>query len=163
MVTLTELQSSSVEMGEPSRRTTISAALHQSGLYGRVAKRKPLLSKRHMTTRLSGTVYTEERRQIYLHVFLRRLRVPQHNESLPKGSVHACMHVCMFAVSPCYVCTVCVSVLVLPSTGTYMNCTNHSISSIPEWADVFIWLGDKLLCVLHLSFSPSCYANATWN
>ena len=34
MVTLTELQRSSVEMGEPSRRTTISAALHQSGLYG---------------------------------------------------------------------------------------------------------------------------------
>ena len=30
MVTLTELQSSSVEMGEPSRRTTIAAALHQS-------------------------------------------------------------------------------------------------------------------------------------
>ena len=37
MVTLTELQSSSVEMGEPSRRTTISVALHQPGLYGRVA------------------------------------------------------------------------------------------------------------------------------
>ena len=37
MVNLTELKSSSVEMGEPSRRTTISAALHQSGLYGRVA------------------------------------------------------------------------------------------------------------------------------
>ena len=52
MVTLTELQSSSVEMGETSRRTTISAALHQSGLYGRVARRKPLLSKRHMTARL---------------------------------------------------------------------------------------------------------------
>jgi transposase len=49
MVTLTELQCSSVEMGEPSRRTTISAALHQSGLYGRVARQKPLLSKRHMT------------------------------------------------------------------------------------------------------------------
>ena len=46
MVTLTEIQSSSVEMGESSRRTTISAALHQSGLYGRVARRKPLLSKR---------------------------------------------------------------------------------------------------------------------
>jgi hypothetical protein len=45
MVTLTELQSSSVEMGEPSRRTTISAALHQTGLYGRVARQKPLLSK----------------------------------------------------------------------------------------------------------------------
>ncbi|KAK6315320.1 hypothetical protein J4Q44_G00148490 [Coregonus suidteri] len=40
MVTLTELQSSSVEMGEPSRRTNISAALHQSGLYGRVARQK---------------------------------------------------------------------------------------------------------------------------
>ena len=49
MVTLTELQSSSVEMGEPSRRTTISAALYQSGLYGTVARGKPLLSKRHMT------------------------------------------------------------------------------------------------------------------
>jgi hypothetical protein len=34
MVTLVELQSSSMEMGEPSRRTTISAELHQSGLYG---------------------------------------------------------------------------------------------------------------------------------
>ena len=52
MVTLTELQSSSMEMGEPSRRTNISAALHQSGNYGRVARRKPLLSKLHMTTRL---------------------------------------------------------------------------------------------------------------
>ena len=52
MVTLTEIQSSSVKMGEPSRRTTISAALHQSGLYGRVARRKPLLSKTHMKARL---------------------------------------------------------------------------------------------------------------
>ena len=42
MVTLTELQSACVEMGEPSRRTTISAALHQSGLYGRVAHDSPL-------------------------------------------------------------------------------------------------------------------------
>jgi hypothetical protein len=32
MVTLTERQHSSVEMGEPSRRTAISAALHQLGL-----------------------------------------------------------------------------------------------------------------------------------
>ena len=46
MVTPTELQSSSVEMGEPSRRTTIPAALHQSGHYGRVARQKPLLSKK---------------------------------------------------------------------------------------------------------------------
>uniref|UniRef100_A0A8C7LE52 Transposase n=1 Tax=Oncorhynchus kisutch TaxID=8019 RepID=A0A8C7LE52_ONCKI len=52
MVTLTELLSSFVEMGEHSRRTTISAALHQSGLYGRVVRRKPLLGKRHMTARL---------------------------------------------------------------------------------------------------------------
>ena len=44
LVTQTELQSSYVEMGEPSRRSTISAALHQSRLYGRVARRKPLLS-----------------------------------------------------------------------------------------------------------------------
>ena len=52
MVTLTELWSSSVEMGEPFRRTTISAALHQSGLYGRVARQKTLHRKRHMTARL---------------------------------------------------------------------------------------------------------------
>ena len=52
MVTLTELQSSSVEIRETSRKTTISAALYQSGLYGRVARRKPLLSKRHMTAHL---------------------------------------------------------------------------------------------------------------
>jgi hypothetical protein len=35
MVTLTELQSSSMEIEEPYRRTIISAALHLSGLYGR--------------------------------------------------------------------------------------------------------------------------------
>ena len=52
MFSLRELQSSSVDMGEPSRRTTISVALHQSGLYARVARRKPLLSKSHTTSRL---------------------------------------------------------------------------------------------------------------
>ena len=46
---VTELQSSSVEMGEPYRRTTIP---YQSGIYGRVARWKPLLSKRHMTSHL---------------------------------------------------------------------------------------------------------------
>ena len=45
MVTLAELQRSCVEMGETSRRTTITATLHRSGLYGRVARRKPLLSE----------------------------------------------------------------------------------------------------------------------
>ncbi|KAG2456995.1 TCB1 transposase, partial [Polypterus senegalus] len=52
MVTVSKLQRSSVEIGEPSIRTTISAAIHQSGLFGRVARRKPLLSKRHMAARL---------------------------------------------------------------------------------------------------------------
>jgi hypothetical protein len=52
MVSLKELQCSSVEMGEHSRRTTISAELHKSGLYGRVARQKTLLSKRHMTASL---------------------------------------------------------------------------------------------------------------
>jgi hypothetical protein len=52
MITLTELKSSSVEMGEASRRTTIFVALHQSGLYGRVARQKTLLSKWHMTAHL---------------------------------------------------------------------------------------------------------------
>jgi hypothetical protein len=54
MVTLTELQGLSVEMGEPSRRTTISSALHQSSLYGRVARRKPFLRKMHMTACLDS-------------------------------------------------------------------------------------------------------------
>jgi hypothetical protein len=36
-------------MGEPSRRTTIFAILHQLGIYSRVARRKQLLCKRHMT------------------------------------------------------------------------------------------------------------------
>ena len=52
MATLTELQCSSAEMVEPSRTTPISAALHHSGLYGRVARWKPLLSKRHMIAHL---------------------------------------------------------------------------------------------------------------
>ena len=51
-VTLTDLQRILVEMGEPFRRSTIQAALHQSGLYGRVARQKPLLNKRHITARL---------------------------------------------------------------------------------------------------------------
>ena len=39
-------------MKEHSRKTTVSAALHKSRLYGRVAKCKPLLRKRHMTAHL---------------------------------------------------------------------------------------------------------------
>ena len=52
MVTLAELQRSCVEIGETSRRTTITATLHRSGLYGRVARRKSILSERHMKARL---------------------------------------------------------------------------------------------------------------
>ena len=52
VVTLTERQTSFVEMGEHFRKTTISAALHQSGIYGRVTRWKPLPSKRQMTARL---------------------------------------------------------------------------------------------------------------
>uniref|UniRef100_A0A9J8CNT9 Transposase Tc1-like domain-containing protein n=1 Tax=Cyprinus carpio carpio TaxID=630221 RepID=A0A9J8CNT9_CYPCA len=46
-ITVVELQRCSREMGESCRKSTITAALHQSGLYGRVARRKPLLSARH--------------------------------------------------------------------------------------------------------------------
>ncbi|KAL0153766.1 hypothetical protein M9458_050882 [Cirrhinus mrigala] len=41
-------------MGESCRKSTITAALHQSGLYGRVARRKPLLSARHMKARVDS-------------------------------------------------------------------------------------------------------------
>ena len=44
MVTLEELQRSTAEVGESVHRTTISRVLHQSGLNGRVARRKPLLN-----------------------------------------------------------------------------------------------------------------------
>ena len=49
MTTLTELQSSLDEMREPGGRTTVSAALHKSRRYGRVARWKSLLRKMHMT------------------------------------------------------------------------------------------------------------------
>lgn len=49
MVTLTELQETgSLEMGNSFRSTTITAILHQFGLYGRVATWKPHLSVKHM-------------------------------------------------------------------------------------------------------------------
>ena len=47
MVTLEELQRSTAEVGESVHRTTISCLLHKSGLYGRVARRKPLLKGIH--------------------------------------------------------------------------------------------------------------------
>uniref|UniRef100_A0A6I8RU66 Transposase n=1 Tax=Xenopus tropicalis TaxID=8364 RepID=A0A6I8RU66_XENTR len=47
MVTLDELQRSTAQVGESVHRTTISRALHKVGLYGRVARRKPLLTENH--------------------------------------------------------------------------------------------------------------------
>ena len=52
MTSLTELQSLLAEMGEPARRTKVTTALRQCGLYGRVARQKPLLRKRHITAHL---------------------------------------------------------------------------------------------------------------
>jgi hypothetical protein len=52
MVTLTEIQSFSVEMAVLLEGSSISAVLHKSGLYGRVTRGKPLLSEKHMTPRL---------------------------------------------------------------------------------------------------------------
>ncbi len=54
-ITVAELQRCIREMGESCRKSTITAALHQSGLYGRVAQRKPLLSARHMKARMEDS------------------------------------------------------------------------------------------------------------
>ncbi|KAL1254342.1 hypothetical protein QQF64_016571, partial [Cirrhinus molitorella] len=54
-ITVAELQRCSREIGESCRKSTITAALHQSGLYGRVARRKPLLSARHMKARMKDS------------------------------------------------------------------------------------------------------------
>ncbi len=51
-ITVAELQRCIREMGESCRKSTITAALRQSGLYGRVARRNPLLSARHMKARM---------------------------------------------------------------------------------------------------------------
>ncbi|KAL0163509.1 hypothetical protein M9458_039262, partial [Cirrhinus mrigala] len=55
-ITVAELQRCSREKGESCRKSTITAALHQSGLYGRVARRKPLLSARHMKAHMNSMV-----------------------------------------------------------------------------------------------------------
>ncbi len=59
-ITVAELQRCIREMGESCRKSTITAALHQSGLYGRVARRKPLLSARHMKARMEFAKKTPE-------------------------------------------------------------------------------------------------------
>ena len=47
MVTLEELQRFKAQVGESVHRTTISCALHKSGLYIIVIRRKPLLKESH--------------------------------------------------------------------------------------------------------------------
>ena len=47
MITLDELQRSTAMVGESVHRTVISHALHKLGLYGRVARREPLLKQSH--------------------------------------------------------------------------------------------------------------------
>ncbi len=54
-ITVAELQRCIREMGESCRKSTITAALHQSGLYGRVARRKPILSARYMKKHLKDS------------------------------------------------------------------------------------------------------------
>ena len=50
---LRELQAFVAEMGETVHTTTVAQVLHQSQLYGRVAKTKPLL-KKNLTRRHVG-------------------------------------------------------------------------------------------------------------
>uniref|UniRef100_A0A8C7D0W0 Transposase Tc1-like domain-containing protein n=1 Tax=Oncorhynchus kisutch TaxID=8019 RepID=A0A8C7D0W0_ONCKI len=52
MITLDELQRSTAEVGDSVHRTTISRILHKSGLYGRVARRKPFHKDIHKKCRL---------------------------------------------------------------------------------------------------------------
>uniref|UniRef100_A0A8C7N1Z7 Transposase n=1 Tax=Oncorhynchus kisutch TaxID=8019 RepID=A0A8C7N1Z7_ONCKI len=49
MITLDELQRSTAEVGDSVHRTTISRILHKSGLYGRVARRKPFLKEKKVS------------------------------------------------------------------------------------------------------------------
>ena len=52
MATLKELHAFMAKTGYCVHVTTISQALHKSGLYGRVARRKPLLKKSHLDSHL---------------------------------------------------------------------------------------------------------------
>lgn len=82
MITLTELHNFSVE-----RRTTISAALDQLGLYDRVDRWKPLLSKRHMTASLEFAKRHQEGSQTIQKIELFGLNVKHHVWGKP-GSAH---------------------------------------------------------------------------
>ena len=51
-ITLKELQSSVAGSGVMVHQSTISRGLHNTGLYGRMARKKPLLKKYHLKARL---------------------------------------------------------------------------------------------------------------
>ena len=51
-MTLRDLQSSVSEMGVSVHTSTISRSLHKAGLYGRVARKKPLLKKPNLKARM---------------------------------------------------------------------------------------------------------------
>ena len=51
-VTLNDLKDFAAEAGTEVHKSTISRALHKTGLYGRVARKKPLLKKNHLKARL---------------------------------------------------------------------------------------------------------------
>ncbi len=76
-ITVAELQRCIREIGESCRKSTITAALNQSGLYGRVARRKPLLSARHMHWPSTGISWTK--------TFSRVLRTSDWAEGLPSN------------------------------------------------------------------------------
>ena len=67
MVSLPELHWSCVEIAETSRRTIITETLLRGGLYGRVARRKPLLIERHVKAHL-------EFAKKHLELLLKRLQ-----------------------------------------------------------------------------------------
>ena len=55
MATLKELQVFMAKTGHCVHVTTISQALHKSGLHGWVARRKPLLKKAHLESRFRNS------------------------------------------------------------------------------------------------------------
>ena len=54
-ITLKELQSSTVEIGVSVHRTTLNCALQGAGLYGKLARKKPLLKEKSKQTCLVFT------------------------------------------------------------------------------------------------------------
>ena len=82
MFTLTDLHRSSVETGDTSRSPTVSVALDQSGLYGRVARWKPLLSTEHLLSTFLKHLWQRLQLRVFLNMTLQA------------------WHTCIWGVSP---------------------------------------------------------------